>query len=480
MHTYLLTVLFAILLLQKTVAIAEISQIGQLDIQHQYRTYLQEISLSKDKSILFIGLHSEIIAVDVSEDTAPQVISKFGGCTPEGGGSFLCLYNLTNLKNSKLGSLVFTTGRSVLSNEDKLWRYTFEIIDYSSPSSPRLIGRYISHDELFDFDISTSEDLAYIAAGQSGLLIIDISNKSSPKKIGILDTPGFATSVRFLPEKNIVLVTEGIGGGVLSIDVSNPSAPYQIGKLDISDSNIWGVTVLTSSDKGLLSDKQSNNLFQVDIKKPTSLNLTSTLPGIGSQYNYATNNNNTLLFVLNGSQLNVYDIRLISTPALINTYTLDYVSTRYSTGCQSITTSLDQTKLYLGCHSSSLTSIDTDISNIRILEISDLIKKFDDSHPKISSFANNILSLKSVEVGNNYYDANFNLLVSSSPFEFALTSAQLLQVPVSSGNVYSGDTLSISSVLVDGLYYKATLDTVPGSSPLRLKLRSVESLKTNF
>ena len=61
---------------------------------------------------------------------------------------------------------------------------------YQHPSSPHLIGSCDTPGDAYGVAISGT--CAYVADGDSGLQVIDISTPSSPHLIGSCDTPGYA------------------------------------------------------------------------------------------------------------------------------------------------------------------------------------------------------------------------------------------------------------------------------------------------
>ena len=67
---------------------------------------------------------------------------------------------------------------------------------------------------------------AYVAAGENGLRVINVSNKSNPTEVAHYDTPGNACDVTV--SGNYAYVADG-SSGVRIIDVSNPSSPIEVG-----------------------------------------------------------------------------------------------------------------------------------------------------------------------------------------------------------------------------------------------------------
>ena len=61
------------------------------------------------------------------------------------------------------------------------------------PLSPTLVGTYDTPG--FAIGVAISGSYAYVADGDWGLQIIDVSNPASPTLVGTYDTPGYASDV---------------------------------------------------------------------------------------------------------------------------------------------------------------------------------------------------------------------------------------------------------------------------------------------
>ncbi len=70
------------------------------------------------------------------------------------------------------------------------------IVDISNPSSPVLKGSYDTAGDIYG--VSISGNYAYVADGDTGLVIVDISNPSSPTLKGNYNTAGIACDVSVL------------------------------------------------------------------------------------------------------------------------------------------------------------------------------------------------------------------------------------------------------------------------------------------
>ncbi|MEW6517145.1 MAG: FG-GAP-like repeat-containing protein [candidate division FCPU426 bacterium] len=108
-----------------------------------------------------------------------------------------------------------------------------QVIDISNPASPAVVGRYGSGTEGTSayVDVAVSGNYAYVAAEMAGMYVIDISNPLSPSEVGHFENP-----FSFHSEGAQGVAANGNHAylvdyweGLRVIDVSNPTAPTQTG-----------------------------------------------------------------------------------------------------------------------------------------------------------------------------------------------------------------------------------------------------------
>jgi len=85
--------------------------------------------------------------------------------------------------------------------------------------------------------VAISGDYAFVAAGATGLQIVDISDPENPFIVSSVDTVGTASDVELW--NDIALVADGTNGLVL-IDVASPLAPLVLGRAELSG-EAWAV-----------------------------------------------------------------------------------------------------------------------------------------------------------------------------------------------------------------------------------------------
>ena len=150
-----------------------------------------------------------------------------------------------------------------------------QIINISNPESPTFVSSYNTPGHATDVYISGN--YAYVADGYSGLQIINISNPASPILTGSF-TQGRAMGV--FVSGNYAYVTIGGSGsnGLQIIDVTNPSTPTLIGSYQtIYDAH----GVFVSGNYAYVANSYSG-LIIIDISNPASPTLTGSYDTPGS------------------------------------------------------------------------------------------------------------------------------------------------------------------------------------------------------
>jgi hypothetical protein len=118
-----------------------------------------------------------------------------------------------------------------------LGRAGMMIVDVSSPAAPRPLGRVDTVDEAHA--LSVAGNLAYVA-DRSGLQVIDVSDPAAPRRVGGLYTYGAALGVHVVG--TLAYVANGYAG-LQVVDVSKPATPVLRGAYDTSG-HAFGVQVV--------------------------------------------------------------------------------------------------------------------------------------------------------------------------------------------------------------------------------------------
>jgi hypothetical protein len=98
------------------------------------------------------------------------------------------------------------------------------IIDVSNPADPQRVGGYDTGG--YAMGVAVSGNYAYVADGAAGLQVIDVSNPANPQLVGGYDTSGEAEDVAV--SGSYAYVADR-GAGLQVIDVSDPANPQRVG-----------------------------------------------------------------------------------------------------------------------------------------------------------------------------------------------------------------------------------------------------------
>jgi hypothetical protein len=111
------------------------------------------------------------------------------------------------------------------------------VVDVSTPLAPVEVGFYDTPGWAWGVAVqsaalrdSTAADYAYVA-DHTGLRVVDVSTPSAPAEVGFYDTPGEARDVAVAGQYAYVADAGDAAAGLRVVDVSTPSAPVEVGAL---------------------------------------------------------------------------------------------------------------------------------------------------------------------------------------------------------------------------------------------------------
>lgn len=136
------------------------------------------------------------------------------------------------------------------------------MLDIEKPESPRIQALYDTEGSVKD--VYVAGGYAYIADGEKGLLILSITDPTAPSLIGFLDTPGIASGVHV--EETLAYVADG-SEGLSVIDISAPQKPVLKGRID-TFGNAFRVRV---SDQIAFVADGVEGMVAIDISKPADM-----------------------------------------------------------------------------------------------------------------------------------------------------------------------------------------------------------------
>ena len=131
----------------------------------------------------------------------------------------------------------------------------------STPNNPTVIGQTAPLPDLIT-DLAIAGRYAYVADGDSGLRIVDITDPTAPNEVSAYDTPGFASGVAVAGR--YAYIADG-GSGLRIVDIVNPAAPHEVGAYDTPG---YAASVMVAGRYAYVADGVSG-LRVVDVAVPT-------------------------------------------------------------------------------------------------------------------------------------------------------------------------------------------------------------------
>ncbi|MCP4899847.1 MAG: hypothetical protein GY906_23005, partial [bacterium] len=183
-----------------------------------------------------------------------------------------------------------------------------QVVDVSDPVSPVVLAVLETPGEAKD--VVVREDRAYLAAGDAGLVVADIADPASPSLVGSIDIPGSAESLEL---KDTLVYLAGGAAGLQVVDVGSSGDPVLIGGLD-TPGNAEDVAV--SGSHAYVADG-SAGLQVIDVSNSSSPRLESTFATTGYAHGIAVRDEVAFVGGLYDGGLQIIDISDPTSPSQI-------------------------------------------------------------------------------------------------------------------------------------------------------------------
>lgn len=231
---------------------------------------MQDIHVAQDYAYVATGPFGDgvsycgsLVVMDITEPTAPHVagmIRDVGATAVTGSGDyayFAWAYYGPPYGSSGLG---------------------FSVADVSTPTSPQITANRIVFSgmppDAICHSLAVAGSHAYLAYGELGLLVFDVSDPQSPQLVNTVVTPGRPRAV--VVAGNLAYVADG-DAGLQVIDVTNPTSPIPLGST--STSGPAQSVALAGQHVCVLSTA----LQVVDVSVPSALQIVATVPASGQE-----------------------------------------------------------------------------------------------------------------------------------------------------------------------------------------------------
>lgn len=194
------------------------------------------------------------------------------------------------------------------------------IILAQNPTAPSIVGSLE-----FQYSVrslATRQNYAYLAGGDGGLRIVDISSPNNPVEVASVDTIGYTQGITI--SGNYVYAATGSNLDIF--DVTNPSSPSWLSSFPVDD---WTQNVTVSGSYAYISD-YSYGLFVVDVSNPSS----------PSEVGYASTGFRTTKVVLdgdyayvaNGDSMRVLNVNNPANPVMVSAVPMNDRAVNISVG----------------------------------------------------------------------------------------------------------------------------------------------------
>ncbi|MDE0300847.1 MAG: T9SS type A sorting domain-containing protein [Candidatus Poribacteria bacterium] len=188
-----------------------------------------------------------------------------------------------------------------------------QVIDLGIPSQPRWLHRYDASGDTHGMHIVQSEDgnrIAYIAGGTGGLKIVELKGAFDAAFNRRIPIMGVAADVRVEAELAFVAAGES---GLIVIDLGNLNNPRMVSHIETS-SPAWGLEI-RDGYVFLCADQ----LIVVDSREPMQSRVVARRTMPGSAYRISIVENLGYVAALNGG-LHIYDLENPANPRAIGSY----------------------------------------------------------------------------------------------------------------------------------------------------------------
>jgi hypothetical protein len=155
---------------------------------------------------------------------------------------------------------------------------------------------------------------------KGAIILLDLSNPSSPSIVGSFSTPSTRDAPRAIAGTSTtafaaIVPENGTSCSLSILDISNPSAPRQIGGI----ADVGSVQTMSMSQDGHSLYIGANGSWSiVDVSNPAAPVMKSTVAATGLISGFATSG--TYLFLTSGQNLLVYDVQDPTNPVQIRSY----------------------------------------------------------------------------------------------------------------------------------------------------------------
>ncbi len=197
--------------------------------------------------LVYTTCEARFLVINVEDPEDPVMLGNYRVWHPEdaavdgehifvGIDGFLHAYNLSDPTRPRLtGSLEISSHNMAMGGDHLVVSgySTVRVVDVSNPANLTLLGECSVHSSTLDID--ATNQYAYVATREDGLLIVDITDPENPEVVSAYEC-GYAYSVKISGNYAFVGVRED---GLNIVDISDPYEPVRVASPDCGATDIF-------------------------------------------------------------------------------------------------------------------------------------------------------------------------------------------------------------------------------------------------
>jgi len=212
----------------------------------QYPTsYSYAVAVDEERNIVFVGTREEVILLDVSDPSAPSLLSELPSSGYEVDGLFY-RDNLLYVTNYHLDP-------------------DFTIISVDDPQNPEILGDYSG--TYFAQCVTVRDSFAYVGYDltqlQGSIEILSIADPSNP--VFINDYPGISTPWQIVIEDSLAYIADELYGLTI-LSISDPLNIHEVGYYDI----VAGMSPALSLNDNIVYLAISRDILAISVADPSN------------------------------------------------------------------------------------------------------------------------------------------------------------------------------------------------------------------
>ena len=245
------------------------------------------------KWLFVVAGHYGLMAVDVSSPESPAIVGSFDE------------FGYSHDVEIHEGHAYLTTGYDDV-----------RVLDTSDFSNPQQVGAYPVNRSTFG--IALRGDLAFVAASDEGLLILDVSKPAAPTTLASISN---VTAFDVVVRGDLVFQADQ-WDGLNIFDVSAPSSPQLLGNYSPQENSGWNCRDINFIGDFVFLTQMGIGVHVIDVQDPAFPKLSQTLNG--SEYYGKVEISGKLAYIPAGPDgVEIYDISDPSAPVLVRAIPLD-------------------------------------------------------------------------------------------------------------------------------------------------------------